>query len=620
MKTGKRAVSVLLAVLACITCAVLAGCQPAAQPEEEATPAPTAAQAPAAGEEPAAGEGALTAGAYEAAAMGRNGELTVRVECSDEAILSVEVVEHTETAGVADGALERVPAAVVEHQTLSVDAVAGATITSEAILTAVSDCLEQAGADPADWTAAVGEAGCTQEARTAQVVVVGAGVSGLSAAISAKEAGLDVLVVEKLDRTGGSAVFCSGNFAAVNTASEREQGIEDSVGTALQHWEERQSQSIEDMGMINYDRIAWVLEETAATIDWYAGLGMEFEPSTAPSFGNLSTTRAVGRGQGLVDKMTEIANSLEIEILFETPAVELIAENGAVTGVVAQSADVEYTITADAVVLATGGYAADAQELAEKVPLFANAVSLASAGNTGDGIEMAVAVGAVEYAEPWAIPYTIQPAPQIKAQVPEASILTDNRHDGIFVDKAIVNEDGERFVDESQQYSVVSVNMAYSSEKNFLILDSSDAELSAVLDECLATGMVFKGETLEELAANAGIGGALNGTIAQYNADVAAGQGDTLFGKAAEKMTAYGEGPYYAVVYFPGTTGSIGGVVTDYESHVLDAGGAVIPGLYAVGEMSNREYYNQTYIGASSVSFSATNGRLVGKLIAEELA
>lgn len=562
--------------------------------------------------------GSLTAGSYEATVQGRNGDMVIRTELAQDSILSVEILSHQETAGVADGALERIPAAVVEGQTLQVDAVSGATITSEAILAGVADCLRQAGGNPDDWqkTGQTGEK--ETETRTTQVVIAGAGVSGLSAAISAKEAGLDVLVVEKLDRTGGSAIFCSGNFAAVNTTSEKEQGIEDSLETALEHWKERQSQSIEDMGMINYDRIAYVLEETAETIDWYTSHGMEFEPSTAPSFGSLSTTRAVGKGPGLVDKMTEIANSMGIEILFETPAVELSVENGAVTGLIAESADKRYEISADAVILATGGFAADREELSEKVPLFANAVSLSSAGNTGDGIEMAVAAGAVEYDQPWAIPYTIQPASEIKAQVPEASILTDNRHDGIFVDKAIVNEDGERFVDESQQYSVVSVNMAYSSERNFLILDSSDAEVSAVLDQCLSTGMVFKGNTLEELAASAGIGSALTDTIAQYNQDAAAGE-DSLFGKSSEKMTAYADGPYYAVVYYPGTTGSIGGVVTDYESHVLNDEGEIIPGLYAVGEMSNREYFNQTYIGASSVSFSATNGRLVGKTIAAEL-
>ncbi len=561
---------------------------------------------------------ALAEERFEGTGNGRNGPVKVAVTMDGDKITSVEVLEQAETAGVADGALEQIPVAIVNNQSLAVDAVTGATFTSSAIIEAVEDCLRQAGQDVEAWYREVTETAAEKETvpLTTDVVVVGAGISGLSTAISAKTNGADVIMVEKLNRTGGSAMFCSGNFASYNTTSEKEQGIEDSLELAMQHWEERQSQSIEDMGIINYDRVKYILPETAKTIDWYTSLGVEYEPSTSPKFASLSTTRVVGRGAGMVKAVTDIANNLGIDIRLSTPATSLIVEDGKVVGVIAENDTQILEIRAKSVVLATGGFGADHDEVAEKIPLYEKAISLASAGNTGDGIAMALAAGAVEYPSPWVIPYTIQPAAEIKAQVPEASILTDDRHNGIFADKAVVNENGERFVDESQQYSVVSINMAYSTYDNFLILDSSDEEVAAIMDKCLETGKVFKGETLQDLAANAGIGAALEETIAQYNSD--AETGDSLFGKKAEKMTAYAEeGPYYAVCYYPGMTGTFGGVVTDFEGHVLNADGDIIEGLYAVGEMSNREYFNQTYMGAASVSFSSTMGRLVGELVAK---
>ena len=555
---------------------------------------------------------------YEGIGNGKNGPVKVSVTLDAGKITDVTVLDQAETVGVADGALEKIPSEIVQTQSVAVDAVTGATMTSAAIIEAVEDCLRQAGEDVSSWQVAVDEAVVEKETvqLTTDVVVIGAGISGLSTAISAKTNGADVIVVEKLNRTGGSAMFCSGNFASYNTTSEKEQGIEDSLELALQHWEERQAQSIEDMGTINYDRVAYILPETAKTIDWYTSLGVEYEPSTAPKFASLSTTRVVGRGAGMVKAVTEIAESLGVDIRLSTPATSLIVEDGKVVGVIAENDTQILEIRSNSIVLATGGFGADHDEVSEKVPLYSKAISLASAGNTGDGIEMALAAGAVEYPSPWVIPYTIQPAAEIKAQVPEAAILTDNRHNGIFADKAVVNENGERFVDESQQYSVVSINLAYSTYENYLILDSTDEEVANIMDQCLDTGKVFKGETLEELAASAGIGDALVETIAKYNAD--AETGDTLFGKSADKMTAYAEtGPYYAVCYSPGMTGTFGGVVTDFEGHVLNADGDVIEGLYAVGEMSNREYFNQTYMGAASVSFSSTMGRLVGELVAK---
>lgn len=168
---------------------------------------------------------------YEGVGNGRNGPVKVAVTMEDDKIAEISILEQTETVDVADGALEKLPSEIVRTQSTAVDAVTGATFTSNAIVEAVEDCLRQAGEDPASRRKAAEEADVEKEhvELTTDVVVVGAGISGLSTAISAKTNGADVILLEKLNRTGGSAMFCSGNFASYCTTSEKEQGIEDSL-------------------------------------------------------------------------------------------------------------------------------------------------------------------------------------------------------------------------------------------------------------------------------------------------------------------------------------------------------------------------------------------------------
>ena len=218
----------LLALLLCaaLLLAALAGCAnaPAADEPTEAPASETPTEAPAATEEPAA-EGVYTPGVYTAAAAGRNGDVTVEVEFSADAIVSVSVREHTETAGIADPALERIPAAIVDGQTLAVATVSGATMTSEAILNAVADCVKQAGGDPeALQNASAGETAGEAEEYTVDVAVVGAGGAGLFGALEAARAGASVLVLEK------SATCLASNSNQIGGTCAVESRMTKSIG------------------------------------------------------------------------------------------------------------------------------------------------------------------------------------------------------------------------------------------------------------------------------------------------------------------------------------------------------------------------------------------------------
>ena len=169
---------------------------------------------------PAAFAATFNAGTYTASANGMNGAVTVEVTFSDSAITDVKVTEQAETPAIASGALEQIPADIVAHQTLAVDTVTGATITSKAILAAVEDCVKQAGADPDTLRTPVEKNTADVGDRTAhvEVLVIGGGGTGLAAAMSAMDNGAkDVMVVEKLSRFGGSTSVSGAVVAAENT-------------------------------------------------------------------------------------------------------------------------------------------------------------------------------------------------------------------------------------------------------------------------------------------------------------------------------------------------------------------------------------------------------------------
>ncbi len=185
-------------------------------------------------------DSAYKPGTYEASAQGMGGDVTVKVVVTGDAIESVTVTSHNETVGISDPAIEKIPAQIVEAQGLKIDAVSGATVTSNAILTAAAEALAQAGAD----VDALKEIGLAKERKEDEkletdVVVVGGGMAGLSASISAAESGADVILVEKMASLGGASITCGGELLAAGTDMQKEQGIEDSPQALAEYWIEK---------------------------------------------------------------------------------------------------------------------------------------------------------------------------------------------------------------------------------------------------------------------------------------------------------------------------------------------------------------------------------------------
>lgn len=246
-----------MAFVAAILAITLAACA--------STPTEPAASTP---EEPSAA--AKLSGTYTAAATGKNGDVNVTVTFTDGQIVSVEVGEHNETAGICETPIERIPAAIVEYQSVAVDAVTGATMTSEAIINATKACIEQAGGTVADFEKKVDKpVNDTVVEVDCDVVVVGVGGSGSAAALAASQGGASVIAIEKTAVVGGSAAM-SGGMAAVDSRLQKEDPQTNFTGAQwLKEWLSQQNY------MVNVPMISKFIAESGKTVDWLLDNGLE---------------------------------------------------------------------------------------------------------------------------------------------------------------------------------------------------------------------------------------------------------------------------------------------------------------------------------------------------------
>ena len=553
-------------------------------------------------------EQSFTAGTYTATAQGNNGDVTVEVEVSDSAILSVTVTEHAETPGVGTPALEIIPAAIVEGQTLAVDAVTGATNSSNAVLAAVEAALTEAGADvealkvPA---AAAVEAAPVEDMAT-DVLVIGGGLAGLAAAVEARDNGAEVILVEKMASTGGTSALSGGGIAAPGSHYQIEAGIEDSVSAYVNQWLMYQSVTDrEGNGSPDKERITWLASKGAETIDWLESLGYEFGAPT--SFGMIEGVDRFHYPSNLENgqpaKMTEVALERGATILLNTRATELVMDGDKVVGAKMDQDGQSFTITAKAVVLATGGFSYSEEMIARLAPENANTVHVASIGSTGDGIVMAEAVGAALYENQWLM--------GMSYSTPADDGNTLGGLGGPWTVSMMVDKNGERFMNENAHPNAYSKMILRDAAPYYCIYGTDDADKAAILAANEDSKYLIKGETLEELAENAGFDAdTFIGWVHVWNNGII--NGTDAFGARIAYETPVTAGPFYAVQMVPTNMDSMGGIVTDTDARVLREDGTAIENLYAAGAISNGALYDTAYMSGSSVLNCYVMGRVAG--------
>lgn len=581
-----------------------------------------------------------TAGVYTAQANGNNGPVTVEVEVSDAEILSVKVTEHAETAGLSDTPIERIPAKIVEGQTLAVDTVSGATNTSNAILKAAEDALAQAGAD-IEALKAVQEkdetAGETAE-RHVQALVIGAGGSGLAAAITLQEQGIETLVVDKMANAGGATALTGALINGGCSKQQAERGVTDDVQTMFMD-------AMVYGSFQNDARMTWLMvNNTGDSVDWlHDTVGVEFEEAINhfPEHTNDRVFYPKGKQPGyLTGTMEQHYLSNGGELLLETRAQHLLTEDGRVIGASCSTADGTLNIYADVTLLATGGYGASvALRPADQM----GTLFYGASASTGDGIIMAEEVGAMTHYMQYLKSY-----PQgIEKPLDGGNITADgttfrgNAYISPLASQAVtlndgaiyVNVEGERCMNENMDFvSIKKVTQKQTDMTVYLVMDQKGydnwmgmMEVSAGLTpEIVAPWLdaddgkpVFrKGATVEEAAAKAGIDAEkLSATVAHFNEMVASGKDDD-FGRAEMSVGLDSDGPIYIVEQRLRMATSLGGLKTSTSFEVYDENEQAIDGLYACGEVIGGVHGDES-MPSNCVAWAVTSGRLAAKAAAD---
>lgn len=540
---------------------------------------------------------AMTDGTYTGEGKGRNGTITVEVTVKAGKLNAVKVVKHTETVGISDAAVADFPKAIVAAQSTAVDAVAGATMTSEGIRAAVAQAIQKAGGDPAQFATAVVKKKAAKKLvkENADIVVVGAGGSGISAAVKAETLGANVILIEKMPVIGGATALNAGTLIATGSKYQRE---------VMKETKDSPELAYKDIFTVGKNRndptlVKMVTERVGGVVDWLIyDMKIPYGPA-ATQYPDHSANRQLGvtgRSVNYLNLMREKFLGMGGKLMLQTRAQELIRDDaGKVVGVRATDKDGNTVeLTSKAVILASGGYGAVKSMLPKEM---SNYVFYGLDSETGDGYKMATAIGAgtINLDLVKMYPQGVETVPGHGLAATASSTDTMKKSGAIYVNKL-----GQRYVDENAALGVLTdKTVAQPDHIAYIVMDAKAWKeyVRKSLEDKLVpneetlmtwTKIVNNGrpvmavsDNLAEAAKTMGVDAeGLAKTVARWNDMVKAGK-DTDFNR---KITGgLGEGPYYIVEQKVRYQTTLGGLKADADLRILDKAGKPIPGLYGAG-------------------------------------
>lgn len=471
------------------------------------------------------------------------------------------------------------------------------------------------------------------------LVVVGGGASGKSAALIAARAGKNVVLLEKMPETGGLSMYAEGT-AAFESSVQKELGT---PRLSKYHFPTKEEGLEKLMGYshqrANYDVVRAFVENAAETIDIYRDLGVVYKTCdiAAEDDPNELWTFHLPEGLGAhcQEVLLDAIQKLDVDIFTETPAKELIVEGGRVVGVVAESEGAPLRIGGKAVILATGGMGSNPDRIFKYswfAPAAYNMNTLTPLQNVGDGLDLALSAGAD--------PTVITTCPLLAAGGRDMTM--DSQVGGAGVNPGVwVNKIGKRFAAESVAENIGDIGSYYGKQPSGIvwsILSQADIDrlvsegseiaigefvvyhkpmdrLPIELDAHLESGLVKKADTLEELADMMDVPqDVFVETMRSYNEACEKGY-DDAFMKKPQYLRAVDKAPFYAIPLATGTMGSAGGIKINGNMQVVDVDGNAIEGLYAVGLDATGLYgdsYNMEIPGCAN-GFAHTSGRIAAR-------
>ena len=589
-------------------------------------------------------------GDFTGTAKGFGGDVSVTLTLTDGAITGCTAEGKDETEGVGSQAIAKMPGEIAESGSIAVDGVSGATVTSTAIKEAAAAALTAAGLNPDDYKTAV-ENDATAEDSTvdADVVVVGAGGAGMTAAITAAGEGKSVVILESQPMVGGNSVRATGGMNAGKTVYQDENefgesaGVEKTLKTAAEKYADNETitalaktvseqwaayqanptgyfDSVELMeldtmiggkGINDPELVETLCANSADAIDWLDEHGITLH--NVSSFGGASVKRihrpvnaegkTVSVGSYMIPLLQENCEKAGVKMMLDTTATEILTDaNGAAVGVKATGASGEtVTVNAKAVVLATGGFGANLDMVVKYKPELKGFMTTNAPGIQGQGIEMAQAIGAATVDMD-----QIQIHPTVEANT--AALITEGlRGDGA----VLINEEGKRFIDEVGTRDVVSAaEIAQTGSYSWLVVDQAMVDASSVIQGYIKKGYTVTGATYEELGKAMGVdAAAFAETMEKWNGYVEA-KNDPDFGRTSF-ANPLNTAPYYAVKVTAGVHHTMGGLKINANTEVLNEKGEVIPGLFAAGEVTGG-VHGANRLGGNAVADFTVFGRIAG--------
>ena len=589
-------------------------------------------------------------GDFTGTAKGFGGDVSVTLTLTDGAITGCTAEGKDETQGVGSEAIAKMPGEIAESGSIAVDGVSGATVTSTAIKEAAAAALTAAGLNPDDYKTAV-ENNATAEDSTvdADVVVVGAGGAGMTAAITAAAEGKSVVILESQSMVGGNSVRATGGMNAGKTVYQDENefgesaGVEKTLKTAAEKYADNETitalaktvseqwaayqanptgyfDSVELMeldtmiggkGINDPELVETLCANSADAIDWLDEHGITLH--NVSSFGGASVKRihrpvnaegkTVSVGSYMIPLLQENCEKAGVKMMLDTTATEILTDaNGAAVGVKATGASGEtVTVNAKAVVLASGGFGANLDMVVKYKPELKGFMTTNAPGIQGQGIEMAQAIGAATVDMD-----QIQIHPTVEANT--AALITEGlRGDGAI----LINEEGQRFIDEVGTRDVVSAaEIAQTGSYSWLVVDQAMADASSVIQGYIKKGYTVTGATYEELGKAMGVdAAAFAETMDKWNGYVEA-KNDPDFGRTSF-ANPLNTAPYYAVKVTAGVHHTMGGLKINANTEVLNEKGEVIPGLFAAGEVTGG-VHGANRLGGNAVADFTVFGRIAG--------
>ena len=601
-------------------------------------------------------------GKYTGSGQGKESEINLEVEVGSDKIVNVKPLDKYAPDSLADNAFKKMAQKIVDHQSVDVDVVSGASETSRGIIEGVKEALGKAQVDFAALKENSSHSNASgKKTVDVDVAVVGAGGAGVAAALAARQHGASVALIEKTISPLGASTFAGGMFAG----DSQQQKEKNAVVSKKWLYDEYMDAS---QGYMNSILVRRIIDESGKTVDWLNENGAIMklvDAGTGGSYDHIGMPATLhGYQEGgtkAVTKLIEKFKSLGGQMYFGFAGQRLLQdENGNVTGVVAQGDDQVLHVNAKKVIIATGGFGGNPKMRKEYLGDVSTQGQVLQ--NTGDGLNMAWDAGTAHHINGsthyfwqtfsdedigemakivgpnWMPINALADFPNLRVNNRGQRYASETHALDFAVHGAELSEQPQQtefvvldqaMLDKIKEGGTVAIEDHYGKWKDHrefymefnFPTDTDEAikrehekvDFTTLLDKLSSTNVVFIGKTIKELAQRMGVNEEnLQNAVDQYNNAKKKGE-DDLFFSDAKRMIPVEQGPFYAIKFIARNLGTLGGATIDEKMHALAPDGEPVPNLYVAGADASG-MYGKAYVDfeGGTLGFAYISGRLAG--------